>query len=331
MPEYLVLERDYGVELIDWTAIGWRHGNRSVLRSLRHTWAAVRRANDADVVFSDGEHLGIPLALALRALRLDVPHVTIGHNLLNPAKARVLRHTGLRPADRILTHSANQVGTILSTSLLSSDQLAVVPYGVDTAFWTAPQSTGEAGHIVSAGREHRDYATLVAALPDGAKLTIADHSPFTPQATRRDPAVWPRSVTRVAADYLELRELYAKASIIVIPVVYSHMPAGITTLLEAMSMGKPVVVTGTPELEGVVLDGDSGLVVRPGDGAGMRSAIEKLLASAPLREALGRQARRVALERYDVRTYAACLAGHITEMGESRVSSATRLLSAGQT
>jgi glycosyltransferase involved in cell wall biosynthesis len=319
-PEYLLLERDHGVELVDWTVAGLTPGSRSVGRSLRHVGVAVRRAKQTDVIFSDGEHVGIPLALSLQALRRGTPHVMIGHNLLNPTKTRILRHISLRPVDRFLTHSSNQIDTILSNTALSPSQLAVVPYAVDSAFWDAPHDDAEEGHIVSAGREHRDYRTLTAALPEGARLTIADHSPFTPRATRQDPDVWPPSVTRMAADYLDLRRLYARASIVVVPVVYSRMPAGVTTLLEAMSMAKPVIVTGTPELEGIVQHGESGLVVPVGDVDQMRSAIDQLLGSPGQRQALGRRAREVVRQRYDVTAYAAALAGHIADMADPRIT-----------
>ena len=237
MPEYLSLESRYGVELLDWSKLGIDSGHRSVGRSLQHVAASLRRARQVDVVFSDGEHVGIPLALAMQALRIDTPHVMIGHNLLTPAKTRLLRHLPLRALDRVLVHSINQVGSIVSATEMSADRLAVVPYGIDATFWSPPQDGVDDALVVSAGREHRDYRTLVAALPPGARLTIADHSLFTPQATRRDPDVWPSTVERVALDAVGLRELYGRAAIVVVPVVESLMPAGITTLLEAMSMG----------------------------------------------------------------------------------------------
>jgi glycosyltransferase involved in cell wall biosynthesis len=317
-PEYLSLESSYGVELVDWSRLGIDSGHRSVGRSLRHVAASLRRARQVDVVFSDGEHVGIPLALAMQALRIDTPHVMIGHNLLTPAKKRLLRHLPLRAVDRVLVHSTNQVGSIVAATAMSADRLAVVPYGIDATFWSGPQDVVDDGLVVSAGREHRDYQTLVAALPRGARLTIADHSLFTPQATRRDPEVWPPTVERVALDAVGLRELYGRAAIVVVPVVESLMPAGITTLLEAMSMGKAVVVTETSELRGVIQDGESGLVVQPGDVAGMHAAIKHLLASPSTRHALGRRARQVVLERYDVKVYASALALHLAEAASRR-------------
>jgi glycosyltransferase involved in cell wall biosynthesis len=313
-PEYLVLEEQYGVELFDWSRLRASGGHRSVARSLRHLTAALNRATHADVIIADGEHVGMPLALLLRALRNDTPQLMIGHNLLRPAKKRILGCLGVRPVDRLLIHSANQLRAIVATTRLREDQLAVVPYGVDTSFWSGTSGSEREGVIVSAGREHRDYRTLVSALPDGATLTIADHSLFTPQATRRDPDAWPATVRRVALDAARLRQLYLQAEVVVVPVIESFMPAGITTLLEAMSMGKAVVVTETSELRGVVQHGETGLVVSPGDVTGLRAALELLLASQSTRRELGARARSVAVERYDVNVYAANLARQLAEV-----------------
>jgi hypothetical protein len=276
--------------------------------------AALRRANDVDVLFADGEHVGIPLAVLMRGLRIDTPQLTIGHNLLRPAKQRILRRVRVRPVDRFLTHSANQVRSIVAGTHLPEEQLAVVPYGVDTTYWSGSDDSEHPGLVVSAGREHRDYRTLVSALPRESTLTIADHSIFTPQATRRDPAVWPPGVQRLALDAFHLRELYRQAAVVVVPVIESSMPAGITTLLEAMSMGKAVVVTETSELQGVVRHGETGLVVAPGDVAGMQQAIGCLLSSPSTRRALGRRARQAALERFDVNLFADLLAGQLSQL-----------------
>jgi glycosyltransferase involved in cell wall biosynthesis len=323
LPEFLVLEREYGVELLDWSTLGLQPGTRSVARSLKHVAVALPRTRRADVIFSDGEHLGLPLALALKVTSSRVPHVMVGHNLLNAYKRRLLAQVRLRPMDRVIVHSQRQVEAIVRTTTLRPDQLAVIPYGIDTEFWSTREGAFEAepDHVVSAGREHRDYATLVDALPAKARLTVADHSPFTPSATRRDPTSWPDSASRVAADYFHLRQLYEQATIVVVPLIESDMPAGITTLLEAMSMGKPVIVSGTQELQGVVQDRESGLVVAPGDVRAMRAAIEELLEAPDLRAHLGAQARQAAVERFDVRCYAAALACQLAEA--ARMSSAS--------
>jgi len=78
-PEYLLLESLYGVELLDWSRIPGQVRARSRWRSSVHVAAALRQMHGYDVVFSDGEHVGIPLALAMRGLGVTTPHLSLIH------------------------------------------------------------------------------------------------------------------------------------------------------------------------------------------------------------------------------------------------------------
>ena len=74
----------------------------------------------------------------------------------------------------------------------------------------------------------------------------------------------------------------------------SEEPFGLV-FLEAMALELPVVAVadgGTPE---VVLDGQTGLLVAPGDAAGLAAALERLVADPASRRELGRAGRERAL------------------------------------
>lgn len=62
-------------------------------------------------------------------------------------------------------------------------------------------------------------------------------------------------------------------------------------VLEAMAARKAMVVTSVGENPHVVVDGDTGLMVAPGDAAALACALDKVIDEQPLRERLGRQAR----------------------------------------
>jgi glycosyltransferase involved in cell wall biosynthesis len=62
--------------------------------------------------------------------------------------------------------------------------------------------------------------------------------------------------------------------------------------LEAMAAGKPVIASNIGGLPDVVADGETGLLVPPGDAAALAVAMRRLLADAPLREQMGAAARR---------------------------------------
>lgn len=87
------------------------------------------------------------------------------------------------------------------------------------------------------------------------------------------------------------------ASIVVHPSEDEGMPAAV---LEAMACGLAVVATavgGTPE---VVRHGETGLLVQPGDVAGLVAACRRLGEDAELRQRLGRNARALVASQYDV-------------------------------
>ena len=70
------------------------------------------------------------------------------------------------------------------------------------------------------------------------------------------------------------------------------------SLMQAMACGLAVVTTPVGSIEEIVTDGDTGVLVPPGDPARLGEAIEKLLADPELRATLGRRAAEVARERF---------------------------------
>jgi glycosyltransferase involved in cell wall biosynthesis len=131
--------------------------------------------------------------------------------------------------------------------------------------------------------------------------------------------MWPEWVERRGLSLPELREQYDRATIVVVPVLPTVYPFGITTLLEAMAMAKPLVVSDTEGLRGVVEHGRTGLVVPPGDPTALRRAVRELLEDADARESLGQAAREAVLERFRLDQFVDELGRHLDELaGTSR-------------
>ena len=290
-PEYLRLEQA-GVELLDWTALDPPLRSRTWMGSVRHAGAALRRAADVDVIFSDGEHVGVPLALAMMARRIKTPHLMLGHRLTTSRKRPFFTALKVhRAMSRILVHSTHQLHGIEHMLGVPNEKLGLVPYYADGSFWR-PHQRREERLVVSAGREQRDYDTLVQACSSPAiDLAIADGSVHSPRASHRDPRSWPAHVTAGFANYEELRDLYARASVVVVPLLRNDFQAGVTTILEAMAMGKAVVVSATRGQTDVISDGVTGMLVRPEHPDHLREAIHFLLDHPSERRRLGRNAR----------------------------------------
>jgi glycosyltransferase involved in cell wall biosynthesis len=84
----------------------------------------------------------------------------------------------------------------------------------------------------------------------------------------------------------------------VIPLYETDFQAGITSILEAMAMGKPVIVTRTAGQTDTIIDGETGIYVKPGDVAELRGKIQALLASDAARRRLGEAGRQAFLMEF---------------------------------
>jgi L-malate glycosyltransferase len=72
------------------------------------------------------------------------------------------------------------------------------------------------------------------------------------------------------------------------------------SLLEAMSSGKPVIVSDVPSILEWIRDGDNGWVVKKGDIDSIYKAILEASSSKELQLKYGRNNRKIALERIDI-------------------------------
>lgn len=281
---------------------------------------ALARRRRYDVVFTNGENVGIPLALLLGALPRRLGHVTIGHRLSTPKKQfffRVLR--AQRRLDKVFVYAQTQHDWAVDRLGVGPEKLALIPFQADDRFYRPLAVPVNPDQVCSVGREGRDYPTLleaVAGMPDlTLKLTTA--SPWSRRRDETQGRALPPNVDARSYDYPGLRALYAESLCAAVPLYDTDFQAGITTVLEAMAMGKAVVSTRTAGLADVIADGENGLLVAPGDVEGWRAAITRLRADPALRERLGRSARRWVEENATLDRWAARLCDALARTAET--------------
>jgi glycosyltransferase involved in cell wall biosynthesis len=275
-----------------------------LLRGIALARATAERAGSYDNVYCDSEHIAVPLAAMLRARR---PRLTMIAHYLTPGKKRAAIRL-LRIASRfaaVVLHSPAQLAPARAAGF-EERQLRVVPYQVDAAFW---QPTGDAGdYVMSAGREFRDYRTLLQAV-EGLSLTVRIAAGSHWSRRKMELRDVPGNVAVQPLPYDELRAAYAGAAFAVVPLHDVDFQAGIITILEAMAMGKAVIVsrtrgqTGTvsgPLMEGGRLHDigehawpePTGIYVPPGDAGALRDAIVYLSGRPDLARKMGAAGRR---------------------------------------
>jgi len=93
----------------------------------------------------------------------------------------------------------------------------------------------------------------------------------------------------------ELPKIYNCADVFVLPSVQEGQ--GIV-LLEAQASGVPVVAFDAGGVKEAVRDGETGLLVKPGDTDGLAEALIKLLNNKQFRATLGQNGRRFVNANY---------------------------------
>ena len=92
------------------------------------------------------------------------------------------------------------------------------------------------------------------------------------------------------------------SDVLVLPSLNEGLPMAI---LEGMAHGLAVVTTPVGAISDVVRDGQTGLLVPPGNAPALASALRRVITDAELRLRLGAAARAPALEEFDVADYGA--------------------------
>jgi glycosyltransferase involved in cell wall biosynthesis len=190
------------------------------------------------------------------------------------------------------------------------DRTSIFAFGVDTEFWRPEGDAPTADFVVAVGQDpNRDYA-LLAAAPGAHPTRIITRQPIAipPGAAHVKTTVGDFFGSDSMSD-ADLRRLYSVARAVIVPLKDVFQPSGYSVTLQAMSCGRPVVLSRikglwAPEL---LRDGENCLLVPPGDGTALGAAIGRLRSDPALAERIGRAARVTALAHFSLANNAASI------------------------
>jgi glycosyltransferase involved in cell wall biosynthesis len=258
---------------------------------------------------------GVLLVLALRRLfgfKPKVAIIDIGDDVGWRVRARIVEYCIAR-ADAVFTFASEQA--LYLRRKYGTDNVHFLRQQVDTIFFS-PDAAEEGDYLLSVGGDvSRDYETLKLAVFElGMPIVLRTN------LVQEEPARYPHvKVVTERQNDTQLRELYRRARIVVLPLKDMLHPGGITTLLEAFACGNAVVVSNSRGVRDYLRDGENCLVVPSEDPVALRSAVERLLADSCLRERLGRGARAYAEAELSQDRHAQRLAGAIRSLADGNV------------
>jgi glycosyltransferase involved in cell wall biosynthesis len=250
-----------------------------------------------DIIIS---HVGLSLLFLIKLLGFKKPKwVVLNVNLTNALrrnKQGTFRHGiliyALKKADKIVCLSKSQKA-LLTENGISVEKLEVIKFGVDKKFFSLSPDAGEL--ILSVGRDNgRDYKTLVEAVRNLEKKVVIIGSARNFKTMGE---IGENIQIIEGVDYISLREYYARAIMIVIPVMSSSFLdgsdcSGQTVMLDAMACGKPVIIGYRPWLDDYIRDGYNGVFYDPEDPDSLRKKIDFLLSNPEKAREIGINARQ---------------------------------------
>ncbi|TMK25454.1 MAG: glycosyltransferase [Actinobacteria bacterium] len=188
----------------------------------------------------------------------------------------------LREVDRNVVYSQAWIET---QSQHVRARAVFVPLPADGDFVAAAADAHDGDYVFAGGGTGRDFPTLIEALRGtDVPLRIVTFS----GATLGWPGELPDNVhVEWAMPPASFLERIASARVVVVPLRDPRSDFGQTTVVQALSLGKPVVTTRSPGVVDYVRDGSEGFLVDAGDAAGYRAAVLRLCEDDELRRACG--------------------------------------------
>ena len=242
-----------------------------------------------------------------------------------------VERTALESADAVVAVSKGTRDDLLRLFDIAAERVHVIHNGIDAEFYRADPATDalerygidpSRPYVLFLGRVTRQkgivhFLRAVQHLHPELGVVLCAGQPDTPEiAAEVEAGVKAAQATRAGVVWIgemvsreDARQLYSHATVFCCPSVYE--PFGIINL-EAAACETPVVASAVGGIPEVVVDGETGLLVpvelRDDDPMSpvdpdrferaMASAINTLVTDAPTREAMGRAARRRAVEHF---------------------------------
>jgi len=316
---------DQKVEAINLTVkgyTGWEEMSREAnpfftkaLSSFTRNLAMVKEPISSQIVHCHTWYTFIGGFLA--KMLYQIPLITTVHSLetLRPWKKEQLGNAyhlstwmesvGLLNADKIVAVSKEMKADILKYYQVAEDKIQIIHNGVDLNQFQPTNSTQalvEFGitkeYILYVGRVSRQKGLTylldaVDSLPGNIQIVLCAGAPdskvinaeITAKLKGKNNVVWIDQMLNKT----QLVELYSHAAVFVCPSIYE--PFGIINL-EAMACKTPVVASAVGGIKEVVVSGETGLLIEPGNPQAIAEAVNYLLTNPDCRKKLGAQGRQ---------------------------------------
>jgi glycosyltransferase involved in cell wall biosynthesis len=202
--------------------------------------------------------------------------------------------------------SENERAAGLEAGTCSAERSVVIRNAVDVS--AAPRSRHDRAvpRLIAVGRlkAPKDFLTLLrafAALPSGSfEALLVGDGPDRPAVEAEIRRLGLQACVELAGERGDVPALLADSDLFVLSSRSEGLPVSV---LEAMAAELPVVASGVGGLAELVVDGETGILVPPGDSSALAAALGRLVEDRELRRSLGAAGRARAETSFDLGSF----------------------------
>ena len=279
---------------------------RQMLEALERQLRILASSRKYDVIYSASQNSTWLLSWLRSRGLFSTPIVALVHH---PLRGRLTGRAFIQGHDRLLFLSEAVQQDTERRYGKDLGKFDVLPWGVDLDFYPSVAEGGVPGQFfISAGKVNRDNDTLAAAFATiEFPLEI-----YCSEETR--PLVEPSANVSVHSHptghgitYKKLLKEYGKSYAIAICLKDTEALAGLTSLYDAMAMGKAVVMTRNKNIDIDIEKEGIGIWIEADDIEAWRRAIHLLVEQPELTKKMGVKARQLCEKKFSLEIFSSQL------------------------
>ncbi|OAV73459.1 colanic acid biosynthesis glycosyltransferase WcaL [Bacteroidales bacterium Barb6] len=262
-----------------------------------------------DAVYA-ATHYGLELLIFLRACGLYKKPIVIWHHtaIVTPSNSirRLFSKLFYKGIDKVCFFSQPLLENSLKTCKVKKENAFLIHWGADLTFFDTLRSLKHRGkQYISTGRERRDFITLIRAfnktteqcdiyVPVGYEIQLAQELKNNAKNIQ---------LSFVEATHIEMAKIANNAFVIMISCFDYPYTVGLTSLVEAMALGRPIITTANPNFPIDVEKENIGIKIPHGDVDAWVKAIQYLSSHPDEAKTMGDNARSLAERQYNLELF----------------------------
>ncbi len=308
--------KDEGIEVVMHKAID---GTKPRLwRMLSNAWQILTRSKSFDAIYST-RHNGIEIIIALRALGLFKKPIVCWHHQPVEKSGNFLKEFIARKfykgIDFMFFFSKRIEEVSLASGRITTSKTSICPWGADLDYYDRLMKSmpcDSHNGFISTGKELRDMPTLIKAFEGNPDLHLDLITAISCGINYEKlfnvtslPANISLKINREKRYIInDLAMAIWPHQAICICCKETNYTVGLTTLVEALAFGLPVIISKNPNQPFDVSEEGCGISVPYGDVEGWKNALRFIADNPDAALEMGRKGRKLAERKYNVKTCA---------------------------